>query len=286
MHKTILHHIPNYTECHSPVSHMDLLSCIHSNQAILSARSSPRLLRHYIYVLINIKSNQGVFLMKSNHIAKSLAGITSIVRLAQHDDSNSREIVKQDTRYIPDSVRQKVLERDGYKCVECGSSSYLEFDHIIPLARGGATSVKNLQVLCQQCDCKKGLFIKEKGRNCMQYQPQQQYAKSRPGRLEAFRHPGRTFKFIVTLLTDPRIPISRKALFIIGIGALLSLLPLPDAVSIFILSIAFPLVGTVAGVPLDIGADWMAIILLFPMLFHIFPDHIRAEHYQQIFREQ
>lgn len=42
LHKTALHHIPNYTECHSPVSHMDLLSCTHSNQATLSARSSPR----------------------------------------------------------------------------------------------------------------------------------------------------------------------------------------------------------------------------------------------------
>ncbi len=217
--------------------------------------------------------------MKSNHIAKSLAGIIPIVRLAQHDDSNSREIVKQDTRYIPDSVRQKVLERDGYKCVECGSSSYLEFDYIIPLARGGATSIKNLQVLCQQCDRKKGLLIKENGHNFMQYQS----AKSRPGSLEAFRHPGRTFKFTVTLLTDTRIPISRKALFIIGICALLSLLPLPNAVSEIILSIAFPIVGTVAGVPLNIGADWMAIILLFPMLFNLFPDHIRAEHYQWIF---
>jgi hypothetical protein len=114
-------------------------------------------------------------------------------------------------------------------------------------------------------------------------QPHQQYTKSRPGRLEAFRHPGRTFKFLWTLLTDPRIPISREAMFIIGLGALLSLLSLPNAVAEFILSIAIPFVGTVAGVPLNIGADWTAIILLFPMLFNLFPDHIRAEHYQWIF---
>jgi len=119
-----------------------------------------------------------------------------------------------------------------------------------------------------------------------QYQPQHQSAKSQPGRLEAFRHPIRTLRFVVTLLTDPRIPISRKALFIIGIGALLSLLPLPDAVSEIILSVAIPFIGPVVGIPFDISADWMAIILLFPMLFYIFPAHIRAEHYQQIFREQ
>ncbi len=118
-----------------------------------------------------------------------------------------------------------------------------------------------------------------------QQQWQQQPAKSRPGRLEAFWHTGKTFKFVGTLLADPRISISRKALFIIGIGALLSLLFVPDAVAEFILSIAIPLVGPVVGVPLNIGADWMAIMLLSPMLFHIFPAHIRAEHYQWIFRD-
>ena len=74
----------------------------------------------------------------------------------QRYDRNSWETVKQDTRYIPDSVRQEILERDGYKCKKCGSTSYLEFDHIIPRSRGGATSAKNIQVLCRRCNRKKG----------------------------------------------------------------------------------------------------------------------------------
>jgi HNH endonuclease len=61
-----------------------------------------------------------------------------------------------DTRYIPDELRKTILTRDSYKCCACGSQSYLEMDHIIPLSKGGATSLNNLQTLCHGCNLKKG----------------------------------------------------------------------------------------------------------------------------------
>ncbi|MEV4128986.1 TerD family protein [Nocardia sp. NPDC049707] len=66
---------------------------------------------------------------------------------------------QRDTRSISQEVKAEVWQRDGGKCVECGDGHYLEFDHIIPLSRGGATSATNLQILCRACNRAKGARI-------------------------------------------------------------------------------------------------------------------------------
>ncbi|MEV0031161.1 TerD family protein [Nocardia sp. NPDC050793] len=66
---------------------------------------------------------------------------------------------QRDTRSISQEVKAEVWQRDGGKCVECGSGHYLEFDHVIPLSRGGATSASNLQILCRACNRAKGARI-------------------------------------------------------------------------------------------------------------------------------
>ncbi len=56
---------------------------------------------------------------------------------------------------IPQDVMDKVWNRDGGKCVKCGSRENLEFDHIIPFSKGGATTYRNLQLLCKKCNLEK-----------------------------------------------------------------------------------------------------------------------------------
>ena len=70
------------------------------------------------------------------------------------DEQQSRIIstnsTNQDlTRMIPSSVKQEVWKRDQGKCVQCGSTTDLHFDHIIPYSKGGSSrTADNVQLLC------------------------------------------------------------------------------------------------------------------------------------------
>ena len=57
---------------------------------------------------------------------------------------------------IPREIRLAIFQRDGGKCVECGGTFDLQYDHIIPVALGGATTAQNLQLLCAGCNREKG----------------------------------------------------------------------------------------------------------------------------------
>jgi hypothetical protein len=59
-------------------------------------------------------------------------------------------------RSIPDDVKLLVWARDGGACVKCGAKGELQFDHIIPLSRGGGDHAENIQLLCRSCNLAKG----------------------------------------------------------------------------------------------------------------------------------
>jgi hypothetical protein len=60
-------------------------------------------------------------------------------------------------RHIPAAVRREVWERDGGQCTftgtdghVCGSRERIELDHVVPVARGGTSTVGNLRLLCRE----------------------------------------------------------------------------------------------------------------------------------------
>ena len=61
-----------------------------------------------------------------------------------------------DSRHLPAEVRRAVYLRDGGQCIfvdargrRCESRHQLEYDHIVPVARGGTSTVGNLRLLCR-----------------------------------------------------------------------------------------------------------------------------------------
>ncbi|WP_261558821.1 TerD family protein [Frankia tisae] len=87
------------------------------------------------------------------YVAAVLAGILRVAR---------RQVIapgSRASRAIPQAVKAEVWRRDGGVCVECGGNEHLEFDHVIPFSRGGASSVNNLQLLCRRCNRTKGARI-------------------------------------------------------------------------------------------------------------------------------
>ena len=118
-----------------------------------------------------------------------------------------------------------------------------------------------------------------------QTRPQVYYEgeKLRPRRRDIFLHAGKTFKLIGGLMTDRRVPLWRKLLFVGSVGGLLLLLFFPDLFSEAVLTTVLPIVGTIAGVPIDAGFDWMVFALVAVNLLKFFPAELVAEYYRNIF---
>jgi hypothetical protein len=63
--------------------------------------------------------------------------------------------LRQQGRSIPFPVRARVARRDNYTCQVCGKhlqDEDLEFDHRIPLSKGGSSDEYNIQVTCIDCN--------------------------------------------------------------------------------------------------------------------------------------
>jgi 5-methylcytosine-specific restriction endonuclease McrA len=64
-------------------------------------------------------------------------------------------------QHIPRNLRQRIIERDGLRCVYCDedlADAEIHMDHVIPESQGGETTYNNLQVTCRKCNLAKGVL--------------------------------------------------------------------------------------------------------------------------------
>jgi hypothetical protein len=97
------------------------------------------------------------------------------IKLARTTRPRTSKPVTPDSRAIPAAVRRAVSARDGGRCAfvgaegRCSETSFLEFHHVEPFARGGAATVDNIQLRCRAHNWYEAveefgpLFVRERG---------------------------------------------------------------------------------------------------------------------------
>ena len=64
-----------------------------------------------------------------------------------------------DPRYISQKMKHFVWQRDAGMCGGCGTRRGLNYDHIVPVARGGLATPENLRLLCFACNQRAGIKV-------------------------------------------------------------------------------------------------------------------------------
>ena len=132
-----------------------------------SGQKHPDIVRVYEKIKKGIWSDNGYFHLvdswresdDSREVFKfKLVAVEGVSSDEAPEDEHDTEAKR--SRIIPTHIKLQVWKRDGGKCVQCGASDELHFDHIVPFSKGG-TSLKaaNIQLLCARHNLEKSAKI-------------------------------------------------------------------------------------------------------------------------------
>jgi len=120
----------------------------------------PERVRVYEKIYPGIWSYNGIFHLVDSWIEQS--GERSVFKFkliaveGEEDFSIPAPLNPIRRRIIPTPVKLEVWKRDGGKCVECGATDELHFDHIVPYSKGGTSlTAENVQLLCARHNLQK-----------------------------------------------------------------------------------------------------------------------------------
>ena len=119
------------------------------------------IVRVYEKILSGIWSEKGFFelidyIVKINNKRKVFRFILREIEFENEDKHFNKDILKPRSRIIPTEVKKEVWERDDGKCVICGKTDELHFDHDLPYSKGGTSiTTDNVRILCARHNLEK-----------------------------------------------------------------------------------------------------------------------------------
>lgn len=129
-------------------------------QQYKSGKRSPERVRAYEKIQPGIWSYNGVFHLIDSWRERDEYREVFKYRLiaVEAEDSVGSTVPPnvQRRRVIPTPVKLAVWKRDGGRCVMCGATNELHFDHDLPWSRGGTSiTEENVQLLCARHNLQK-----------------------------------------------------------------------------------------------------------------------------------
>lgn len=125
-------------------------------------RNTPELIKAYEKLFPGIWSDRGFFELIDYRYEPSVGGRKVFIFVLRECEfeldtiSKSHKVLRERTRIIPTEVKRQVWVRDGGKCVSCGATDELHFDHDLPYSKGGSSiTAENVKLLCARHNLEK-----------------------------------------------------------------------------------------------------------------------------------
>ncbi len=148
---------PRYTKTGKPTQNGLFAAAVDD---YISGKRQAELVRVYDKLFSGIWSERGFFRLIDYKYEEDSNHRNVFTLESSQIDIDSGElkenVLKARSRVIPSEVKKEVWKRDNGRCVICGATDELHFDHDLPYSKGGTSiTAENVRILCARHNLKK-----------------------------------------------------------------------------------------------------------------------------------
>ena len=131
-----------------------------------SGKREPEIVRVYEKLFDGVWSEKGFFKLVDYRYERDDSNRNVFVFVLEEseidleDNQLKENTLRARSRIIPSTVKKAVWERDRGRCVMCGATDELHFDHDLPYSKGGTSiTADNVRILCARHNLRKSSKI-------------------------------------------------------------------------------------------------------------------------------